>query len=151
MTQCMGVEREHEPAVDPRREGQCVRCGKTYDAPAPPCLDRDLRREREIVREASRFAPYVQEPEAVADALSAFADRRAFTGPVLMPEGRDLVVEALEECADLRNYAAWESLRLDAEERTDEDADRERMLLRRALAAAVEAYDALTLYRHARR
>jgi hypothetical protein len=71
-------------------------------------------------------------------------------GPSVIPFNATFV-EALEEVADLRNYVAWEALRLDAEERTDEDADRERMLLRRTLAAAVEAYDALMLYRHARR
>lgn len=148
---CLGVKREHEASGDPRRAGQCVRCGRPFEPDAEPVLERDLVRERDVVAQAARFAPYVSDPEAVAEALSAFAERRAGRDPVRLPKGRDLVVEALEEVADLRNYVAWEVRRLELEERTDEDADREHMLLRRALAAAVESYDALSAYRSSRR
>lgn len=151
MTVCLGIEREHEASVDPRRDGECVRCGRAFTAPAEPGFERDVVQERELTRQAAEYAPYVQDPEAVADALRTFAERRAHDGPVRMPEGRELSVEGLEEAADLSNYAAWEYRRVEAEGRTDEDFDRERMLLRRALAAAVEAYDALSLYRAARR
>lgn len=151
MTECLSIVREHEESRDPRHAGQCVRCGKPFTPPAEPSFERNVEQERELTRDAAAFAPYVQEPEAVADALRSFAERRAHDGPVRMPEGRDLPVEGLEEAADLSNYAAWEYRRVEAEGRTDEDFDRERMLLRRALAAAVEAYDALSLYRAARR
>lgn len=151
MTVCLGVEREHEPSVDPRRIGQCVRCGRTYEPHAEPVLERDVQQERELTREAARFAPYVTDPEAVADALRAFAERRAHEGPVRMPEGRSLAIEALEELADLSSYVCWAYAEIEAEGRTDEDADHERMLLRRALAAAVEGFDALLTFRQVRR
>lgn len=148
---CLGVAREHEPSVDPRRAGQCVRCGRTYTPPSDPVLKRDIEQERAITRDASRFAPYVQDPEAVADSLRAFAERRAHPGPVLMGDGRDLALEGLEELADLSSYALWAYAELEAEGRTDEDADHERMLLRRTLAAAVEGFDALLTFRQVRR
>lgn len=151
MTVCLGVEREHEASVDPRRDGECVRCGRAFVAPPDGTMPRDLEWERRLTREAGRFTQYVQEPDAVADALSAYTESRAGAGPWREFTDRDWTVEAAEEVADLRAYLCAAMLELDLEHRCDEDADRERMLLLRALAAAVEGYDALLLYRQARR
>lgn len=128
----------------------CSRCGRST---GDTLHLRDLPGERQVTREAARFAPYVSGPlaDAVADNLSAFSESRTTASPWRNLYHRDMVHNALEEVADQRAYVLAELVKLNAEERDDEDADRERMLLTRALGAAVEAYDALTQYERARR
>lgn len=151
MSVCLGIEREHEASVDPRRDGECVRCGKAFTPKPDGAMVRDQDWERQITRDAGRFAQYVVDSDAMADALSAYTESRTGPGPWRDFAARDWTIEAAEEVADLRAYLCAAMLELDMEHRCDEDADRERMLLMRALAAAVEAYDALMLFRQARK
>lgn len=132
---CLGFDRAHEPSSDPRRNG-CVRCGRAIpaDEACDHTMDRDLAFEERILRECAGKLGL----EHVADALHAFADRRALNGPVRLD--RDLVVEASEEVADLSSYLTWELQRM----QRDGDDDHDRMAaLWSGLQYAVLAYDAL--------
>ena len=113
-----------------------MRCGRAIpaDEACDHTMDRDLAFEERILRECAGKLGL----EHVADALHAFADRRALNGPVRLD--RDLVVEASEEVADLSSYLTWELQRM----QRDGDDDHDRMAaLWSGLQYAVLAYDAL--------
>lgn len=82
---------------------------------------------------------------AVTRSISQYAAARTRPGPVVLDDGRDLLVEAAEELADARNYLVWA---LQAAERRFLDADSDA-----ATAAALDDYhriaDALTGVLHA--
>lgn len=95
---------EHSIGNDPRRaeRRECVKCG--LRVPEPFSMDRDPQFEIAVL---SAAAERVGLPH-LADSLHAFAERRVLDGPVLLPEGRDLIQEWLEEAADgVGNYGPW--------------------------------------------
>ena len=103
---------EHVASANPRHtrdDGSCVcvRCAKPF---TPPSFDRDPEFEHRMLKEASQSLGLGH----VADALHAFADRRALAGPVRTGD-RDLIREAEEECGDLVSYVTWELQRMLAE------------------------------------
>lgn len=137
---------------NPRLKHLCPRCNRPLSSGA---MQRDLAHERMLTLEASQFVRGISAASrgAVSEALSSYAESRAGAGPWRDFDERDFSVEAAEEIADLRMYVLaemtkWEQRR-DAG-RDDEDADAELMHLRRALAAAVECYDAVSSYRRVR-
>jgi hypothetical protein len=81
--------------------------------------------------------------------LGAFADDRAFTGPIFLAhretgEPRDFVREIQEELADGRNYAVWRiSMLYERVEAGDADALDEYDRLMRCLSHTVAAWHAL--------
>lgn len=66
-------------------------------------LARDLDQEHTIGRQIVKGRSLSR----AWDLLVKLADERAHPGPILLPPGRSLVREALEELADLRNYVLW--------------------------------------------
>jgi len=106
-------------------------------------MSRDVPLEREWTSQAATFAQYVADPEAAANALSSMREKRMGDGPWLNVSERSWTEEALEEVADLSAYLMAALTELDAQNRDDEDAGRDRMLLFMALSAAVTAFDAL--------
>ena len=98
---------DHSRNSDPRFEHQCVKCGSTL--PADDVMERDPQFELDVLRNA---ADAVGLPH-VADSLHAFANKRVEPGPIRLPEGRDLVLEWLEEVADgVGNYGPWQLQRM---------------------------------------
>lgn len=65
-------------------------------------LPRRLELEVELTRTAAMAGGV---PLATADALSAYASRRAFAGPVRQ---RDMHLETFQEIGDARNYLTWD-------------------------------------------
>jgi hypothetical protein len=125
---------------NPRLQNLCGRCGRLMD---PDEMPRDVSLERSWTEQAATFAQYVADPDAAAAALTLMREKRMGDGPWLNVSERDWIVEALEEVADLSAYVMAALTALDAQERDDEDAGRDRMLLFMALSAAVTAFDSL--------
>lgn len=98
----------HAPSANPRQKDMCVKCGRRFDdrpAESVPVLERDLRWEREFVREAGRLVGLANGVEPMEQGAAA----RTLPGPVLLPPGRDLKWEAIEEALDGRNYVVWKA------------------------------------------
>jgi hypothetical protein len=128
------------PNANPRQQHLCSRCGRALD---PDEMQRDVEQERRWTADAATFAQYVADADRAAAALSAFRERRMGEGPWRDVSQRSWRTEALEEVADLSAYLLAAMTALKQEERNDEDADRDQMLLFMALSAAVTAFDAL--------
>lgn len=98
---------------------------------------RDIQLERELTRQAAERAQVTD-----VDGLSAFAEARAGHGPVRGAPDRDLMLEAIEEFADGRNYVVWEMV----EQYRDPDTMNIDVLaaLGDALRSSAVAFDALT-------
>ncbi|MEI6446488.1 MAG: hypothetical protein WCO96_01255 [Actinomycetes bacterium] len=79
-----------------------MKCGKHL--PEVTTMERNPQFEIAVLKAA---AERVGLPH-LADSLHAFADRRVLDGPILLPPGRDLIQEWLEEAADgVGNYGPW--------------------------------------------
>lgn len=147
-----GHDRDGVQYANPRLKNLCPRCNRPMGNGS---VTRDVAHERMLTLEASQFVRGISPASrgAVSEALSSFAESRAGAGPWRDFDDRDFSIEAAEEIADLRMYVLaemtkWEQRRDGG--RDDEDADAELMHLRRALAAAVECYDAISSYRRVR-
>ena len=102
--------------------------------------------------EASQFASYVPIPDRpfVTGSLIRDSRERAGIGPFIDFD-RDFIQEAIEEQVDCVFYIQAELVKHSrkAEDRNDEDLDRELMELRIALASVMSSYAALQRYRRA--
>ena len=102
--------------------------------------------------EAAQFASYVPIPDRpfVTSSLIRDSRERAGTGPIIDFD-RDFIQEAIEEQVDAVFYIQAELVKHSrkAEDRNDEDLDRELMELRIALASVMSSYAALQRYRRA--
>lgn len=126
--------------ANPRLQKNCGRCGRLLGADV---LRRNVNLERDWTQRAATFAQYVADPEAAANNLSSMREKRMGEGPWVDASVRNWIEEALEETADLSAYLMAALTELDAQNRDDEDADRDRMLLFMALSASVTAFEAL--------
>jgi hypothetical protein len=138
---------EHAPAADPRKAGECVKCGRAYtsqDIPLPmPGEDYAV----DIAAAAAGFRMSDKggrlESHPVAQSINAHAAARTHPGPLRM-DGRCLLVEAGEEILDARNYLAWEAARtFDGMRAGDHEACVRHDRAMRALAAVIVAWKEL--------
>jgi hypothetical protein len=137
------VEGHLGPNANPRQQHLCQRCARPLASDEMP---RDLDREQKWCAEAAEFAQYVNNPEAVAESLMMYRALRMGHGAWQNVSQRDWIREAEEECVDLTAYLTAELTRL-GDDRTDEDADKCRMLLKMAMSSAITALAALGEYR----
>lgn len=121
----VGRPAERMAASASRPRGQVTPLGCRF----PP---RDVALERRLTLQAAERAG------VKCVVLAHFAEQRAKPGPVLEPPGRDLVVEALEELADARNYLVW---RTASEMREPEPDGQVAALVGEALEHLVRAFD----------
>jgi hypothetical protein len=146
------LEEGHVYPTNPRAQaafgglGACARCGRAMPSDR---RERDLERERDWTLQAAKYAPYVSDPEPLAESFSRFRESRTGTGPWLQVSERDWIVEALEEVADLSAYICAQIAELEEQDRDDEDAGKLLMLLQIAHSSAASAYAALIQYRPA--
>lgn len=138
--ECLQSGHIPQDAANPRLQHLCGRCGRIREADE---MQRDVDQERRWTADAATFAQYVADPDRAAAALSAFRERRMGDGPWRDVSQRSWRTEALEEVADLSAYLLAAMTALAQQNRDDEDADRDRMLLFMALSASVTAFDAL--------
>ena len=138
-----------EANANPRMAHLCSRCGKPLES---QIVARDLDLEETRLMEASQFASYVPIPDRpfVTGSLIRDSRERAGTGPFIDFD-RDFIQEAIEEQVDCVFYIQAELVKHSrkAEDRNDEDLDRELMELRIALASVMSSYAALQRYRRA--
>lgn len=138
-----------EANANPRMAHLCSRCGKPLKSQT---VQRDLDLEETRLMEASQFASYVPIPDRpfVTGSLIRDSRERAGTGPFIDFD-RDFIQEAIEEQVDAVFYIQAELVKHSrkAEDRNDEDLDRELMELRIALASVMSSYAALQRYRRA--
>ena len=138
-----------EANANPRMAHLCSRCGKPLES---QIVQRDLDLEETRLTEAAQFASYLPIPDRpfVTDSLIRDSRERAGTGPFIDFD-RDFIKEALEEQVDCVFYLQAELVKHSrkAENRNDEDLDRELMELRIALASVMSSYAALQRYRRA--
>ena len=135
--------------ANPRMAHLCSHCGRERESTT---VQRDLGLEETRLMEASQFASYVPIPDRpfVTGSLIRDSRERAGTGPFIDFD-RDFIQEAIEEQVDAVFYIQAELVRHSrkAEDRNDEDLDRELMELRIALASVMSSYAALQRYRRA--
>lgn len=137
------------PNANPRMSHLCSHCGRELETTT---VQRDLDLEETRLTEAAQFASYLPIPDRpfVTDSLIRDSRERAGTGPFIDFD-RDFIQEALEEQVDCVFYLQAELVKHSrkAENRNDEDLDRELMELRIALASVMSSYAALQRYRRA--
>lgn len=83
------LECEHTENLDPRRAGECLKCGR----PMPPFMMRSLTRERELLHR-------INDKATVVDLVHTWVIRRAGMGPWKDLDKRDFTTEAVEEAVD---------------------------------------------------
>lgn len=137
------------PNANPRMAHLCSHCGRPLETTT---VQRDFNLEETRLMEAAQFASYVPIPDRpfVTSSLIRDSRERAGTGPFIDFD-RDWIGEALEEQVDCVFYLQAELVKHSrkAEDRNDEDLDRELMELRIALASVMSSYAALQRYRRA--
>lgn len=137
------------PNANPRMAHLCSHCGRPLENQT---VARDLDLEETRLMEAAQFASYVPIPDRpfVTSSLIRDSRERAGTGPFIDFD-RDFIQEAIEEQVDAVFYIQAELVKHSrkAEDRNDEDLDRELMELRIALASVMSSYAALQRYRRA--
>ena len=128
----------------------CSHCGRPLENQT---VERDLDLEETRLMEAAQFASYVPIPDRpfVTSSLIRDSRERAGTEPFIDFDRRDFIQEAIEEQVDAVFYIQAELVKHSrkAEDRNDEDLDRELMELRIALASVMSSYAALQRYRRA--
>jgi hypothetical protein len=128
----------------------CSHCGRPLESQT---VERDLDLEETRLMEAAQFASYVPIPDRpfVTSSLIRDSRERAGTEPFIDFDRRDFIEEAIEEQVDAVFYIQAELVKHSrkAEDRNDEDLDRELMELRIALASVMSSYAALQRYRRA--
>jgi hypothetical protein len=128
----------------------CSHCGRPLENQT---VERDLDLEETRLMEAAQFASYVPIPDRpfVTSSLIRDSRERAGTEPFIDFDRRDFIEEAIEEQVDAVFYIQAELVKHSrkAEDRNDEDLDRELMELRIALASVMSSYAALQRYRRA--
>ena len=137
------------PNANPRMANLCSRCGKPLQTTT---MERDFDLEEMRLLEASQFAAYLPIPDRpyVTALLVRDSRERAGTGPFIDFD-LDFIQEAIEEQVDAVFYLQAEFVKHSrkAENRNDEDLDRELMELRIALSSVISSYAALQRYRRA--
>lgn len=137
------------PNANPRMAHLCSHCGLELESTT---VQRDFDLEEMRLMEAAQFASYLPIPDRpfVTGSLIRDSRERAGTGPFIDFD-RDWIQEALEEQVDCVFYLQAELVKHSrkAEDRNDEDLDRELMELRIALASVMSSYAALQRYRRA--
>ena len=83
------LECEHSENQDPRRAGECLKCGRTM----PRFMLRSLKRERELLHR-------INDKATVVDLVHTWVIRRAGVGPWRDLPTRDFSLEAIEEAVD---------------------------------------------------
>ena len=135
--------------ANPRMAHLCSHCGRELETTT---VQRDLDLEETRLTEAAQFASYLPIPDRpfVTDSLIRDSRERAGMGPFIDFD-RDFIKEALEEQVDCVFYLQAELVKHSrkAENRNDEDLDRELMELRIAHASVMSSYAALQRYRRA--
>ena len=138
------------PNANPRMAHLCSHCGRPLENQT---VERDLDLEETRLMEAAQFASYVPIPDRpfVTSSLIRDSRERAGTEPFIDFDRRDFIQEAIEEQVDAVFYIQAELVKHSrkAEDRNDEDLDRELMELRIALASVMSSYAALQRYRRA--
>jgi len=89
MSEVVQVVCTHEESPDPRRAGECLKCGRTL----PPAMIRNRERDRSIIAR-------VTDETALINLAHNWVIRRAGDGPWKNLANRDFKREAIEEAVD---------------------------------------------------